>query len=142
MKQLYFNGTQKGEWPSIKDVIVHHGGSWGDGSVTLEMPEQRFGITFREELIKRWDNFKPLSQYDESELKDELKRRGTLAIYWNVEDVKATAKDMKARLTKKELEIVVYSLEHTHDAMNGMNWDVISETIRMQVEERKKKTIL
>ena len=79
---------------------------------------------------------KNLADYTNTELKDEFKRRGELAIIWSVVDVQYQAREdadeedeEKNLLTDEGARKVLEFLDAGHDANYGICWDSISAAI-------------
>lgn len=48
---------------------------------------------------------------------------------WHKDDIKTFCNDNEIKLTARQIQKVKDTLEKAFDATNGINWDVISETI-------------
>jgi len=72
-------------------------------------------------------------------LHDTLRKAGRVGVTWGRNDVYYAAEEfMKELLSDKEIDKVLYNLEHFHDADVGINWDVIKCQIQMVIDERNK----
>lgn len=61
-----------------------------------------------------------------------------IKIVWTIDDVFLQALNDDVSLNKKEASKVLSLLEKNHNAMIGINWDVISETIKIVEREKIK----
>lgn len=60
-----------------------------------------------------------------------------LRIDWYVEDVLAQAEEAGVELTEDDAATILAWLAHAHDAMIGINWDVIDTAIDMFDQDRQ-----
>jgi hypothetical protein len=60
-----------------------------------------------------------------------------ISISWSIEDVLWRAKDTKVRITRKEASEVLGLMKKKHDALIGINWEVIDIWIEYVINERK-----
>lgn len=61
-----------------------------------------------------------------------------LAGGWSWEDVMGQAKDDGVKITKKEAKEILRFIDMEADASVGINWEVISDFIRLYMDEKKK----
>lgn len=65
--------------------------------------------------------------------------KDTIAISWNVEDVKFQAGTRDIKLSKKECRQVLEACLNQHDASIGINWDIIDHYIFELFNKKKKE---
>lgn len=53
---------------------------------------------------------------------------------WGLRDIKKQAEEDDVTLTKEQAREIANAIERTHDATIGINWEVISEHIRIWVD--------
>lgn len=71
----------------------------------------------------------------QSEVDEEMLKRGTIAVRWGLEDVESQEDDENP-LTEAERIDVLSLMDRKHDAEIGINWDVISCWIDYVISER------
>lgn len=55
----------------------------------------------------------------------ETTKRKTISIKWGTEDILETAATMEVEISTDEANEILDSVEHSHDATIGINWDVL-----------------
>ena len=66
------------------------------------------------------------------------KNGDTIAIYWDIDDVKATAWNMREciNLTDDMARNILADIDRRHDACIGVSWDVIETHIELYLERQ------
>ena len=59
-----------------------------------------------------------------------------ICIIWSTIDVMEKATEMGINLTQSEAENILINIERKHDALIGINWDVIEAHIDLFIQEK------
>lgn len=66
------------------------------------------------------------------------KWEGTIALCWNIEDVKASAEENGIKLSKNEAIEILETIEKYHDCSYGVNWDTVHDCVQEFSAERRR----
>ena len=64
------------------------------------------------------------------------KSKDTISITWDVGDILSQAEQDHVTLTKQQAREVLHKLARWHDASVGINWGLISATIKEHVSKK------
>lgn len=71
-----------------------------------------------------------MTQQEIENAKETLKKAGYFFTLWTKEDILTYAKNtFEVDLTNEQVDDIINTIERTHDATIGINWDVIGNAI-------------
>ena len=119
--------TVKGS-PFIMNDIAQH------TMDTIFYHKQRYSKLKHESLAK--DDVITRLKQDIVDLQDKLKDAEQFYCGWCADDVMHRASEMDVKITQKEAEEIIDSVEHNFDASLGVSWDTIEWAIEDHVSRR------
>lgn len=77
-----------------------------------------------------------LKKFTNSDLFDELERRGFIRVFWNKEDVMLMADHMDVKLTEEQVDEIIQNIANDFDGNIGVNWNVIQYHIESECHDK------